>query len=213
MPYGGDLLAARLDDLRRSAADRANADGRSVPDRYGLAEAGAHRCFDYLPWHRVVTGFPGVRLEILVDTRDPDERPAIDAHPCTTAALSSRSSSPPGVAAVIRPVKNRLGLVVDDTRDSAHQPRRHSPTIIVPASALTARPLMYGRTPPSPWRAHHSPKARTYLARRVAEGKTKREAIRVLKRFIVRAVWRAWLECTAKKSEALIEYVAQPSLT
>jgi len=32
--------------------------------------------------------------------------------------------------------------------------------------------------------------------------------MRALKRFIVRAVWRAWLECTAKKSEALIEYAA-----
>jgi len=56
--------------------------------------------------------------------------------------------------------------------------------------------------------AHHLKPAREYLARRVAEGKTRREAMRALKRFIVRAVWRAWLECTAKKSEALIEYAA-----
>ncbi len=34
--------------------------------------------------------------------------------------------------------------------------------------------------------------ARAYLARRVAEGKTKREALRALKRFIIRAIWRRW---------------------
>jgi transposase len=41
----------------------------------------------------------------------------------------------------------------------------------------------------------HSEQARTYVARRTAEGKTKREAIRALKRYIVRAVWRAWRDC------------------
>ena len=43
--------------------------------------------------------------------------------------------------------------------------------------------------------ARRSPQARTYLARRVAEGKTKREAIRALKRFLARAVWRQWQLC------------------
>ena len=43
--------------------------------------------------------------------------------------------------------------------------------------------------------AHHSPEARAYLERRVAEGKTRREAIRALKRFIVRAIWRLWQQC------------------
>ena len=43
--------------------------------------------------------------------------------------------------------------------------------------------------------ARCSPEARAYLARRVAEGKTKREALRALKRFIVRAIWRRWREC------------------
>ncbi len=43
--------------------------------------------------------------------------------------------------------------------------------------------------------AHHSPEARAYLARRVSEGKTKREAIRALKRYLIRAVWRLWQEC------------------
>ena len=43
--------------------------------------------------------------------------------------------------------------------------------------------------------ARRSPQARAYLARRVAEGKTKREAIRALKRFLARAVWRQWQRC------------------
>jgi hypothetical protein len=43
--------------------------------------------------------------------------------------------------------------------------------------------------------AQSSPAARAYLARRVSEGKTRREAIRALKRFLVRAIWRLWQEC------------------
>ncbi len=43
--------------------------------------------------------------------------------------------------------------------------------------------------------AHHLPAARAYLDRRVAEGKTRREARRALTRYIVRAVWRLWQEC------------------
>jgi transposase len=43
--------------------------------------------------------------------------------------------------------------------------------------------------------AHFSPAARAYLSRRVSEGKTKREAIRALKRFLVRAIWQLWQEC------------------
>ncbi len=46
--------------------------------------------------------------------------------------------------------------------------------------------------------AHHLPSARAYLDRRVAEGKTRREARRALTRFIVRAVWRLWQECWPK---------------
>ena len=37
----------------------------------------------------------------------------------------------------------------------------------------------------------------TYLARRESEGKTRREAIRALKRFLVRAIWRLWWECVS----------------
>lgn len=39
--------------------------------------------------------------------------------------------------------------------------------------------------------------AQAYLARRQAEGKTWREAIRALKRYLIRAVWRLWQECLA----------------
>jgi transposase len=45
------------------------------------------------------------------------------------------------------------------------------------------------------------PPARTYLLRRIAEGKTKREARRALKRLIVRRVFHAWLACFATNSE------------
>jgi transposase len=45
--------------------------------------------------------------------------------------------------------------------------------------------------------ARYSSEARTYLDRRVAEGKTRREALRALKRFLIRAIWRLWQECLA----------------
>jgi transposase len=43
--------------------------------------------------------------------------------------------------------------------------------------------------------AHHLEEARAYLDRRVTEGKSRREAMRALKRFIIRAIWRNWQEC------------------
>jgi transposase len=46
--------------------------------------------------------------------------------------------------------------------------------------------------------ARYSPAAQAYLARRQAEGKSWREAIRALKRFICRALWRRWQECLAQ---------------
>jgi len=45
------------------------------------------------------------------------------------------------------------------------------------------------------------PPARTYLLRRSAEGKTKREARRALKRLIVRRIYHAWVDCFAKNTE------------
>jgi transposase len=45
--------------------------------------------------------------------------------------------------------------------------------------------------------------ARRYLAKRMAEGKTKREALRALKRFLVRAVWQAWRQCLGAQAVEL----------
>jgi transposase len=44
------------------------------------------------------------------------------------------------------------------------------------------------------------PPARAYLARRQHEGKTRREAVRALKRYVVRAVWRLWQRCLAHRA-------------
>jgi transposase len=43
--------------------------------------------------------------------------------------------------------------------------------------------------------AHYLPEAKTYIARRMTDGKTKREAHRCLRRYIARAIWRLWREC------------------
>jgi transposase len=43
--------------------------------------------------------------------------------------------------------------------------------------------------------ARSSPDGRPYVQRRMAEGKTWREAIRALKRYLIRATWRRWQEC------------------
>jgi transposase len=56
--------------------------------------------------------------------------------------------------------------------------------------------------------ARYSSEARTYLDRRVAEGKTRREALRALKRFLVRAIWRLWQECLAQPAGAPTAAVA-----
>ena len=45
--------------------------------------------------------------------------------------------------------------------------------------------------------ARHAPQARAYLARRQQEGKTWREAMRALKRHLIRAIWRQWQHCLA----------------
>ena len=39
----------------------------------------------------------------------------------------------------------------------------------------------------------------------MTEGKTWREAIRALKRFLVRAIWRRWQECQAQAPDATVE--------
>jgi transposase len=45
--------------------------------------------------------------------------------------------------------------------------------------------------------AHYLPEARAYIERRLSQGKTKREAHRALKRFVIRAIWHRWQECMA----------------
>ena len=52
--------------------------------------------------------------------------------------------------------------------------------------------------------AHHSPAGRAYLDRKVAQGKTRREARRALKRYIVRAIWRRWQECAGAHNQAMM---------
>lgn len=49
--------------------------------------------------------------------------------------------------------------------------------------------------------AHFLPEARTYLERRVSEGKTRREAHRCLRRYVIRAIWRLWRECLQHPNE------------
>jgi hypothetical protein len=43
--------------------------------------------------------------------------------------------------------------------------------------------------------AHHLPAAKAYVERRVTEGKTRRDAHRAPRRFVIRAIWRLWQEC------------------
>jgi transposase len=56
--------------------------------------------------------------------------------------------------------------------------------------------------------ARYSPEARAYLDRRVAEGKTRREALRALKRFLIRAIWRLWQECLSAQPGSATRAVA-----
>jgi transposase len=45
--------------------------------------------------------------------------------------------------------------------------------------------------------ARHPTDGRAYIDRRRADGKSTREAIRALKRFLVRRIWHLWVECLA----------------
>ena len=56
--------------------------------------------------------------------------------------------------------------------------------------------------------AHHLPAARTYIERRLSEGKTRREAHRALRRFVIRAIWRLWQECQPAQIAASAEMAA-----
>ncbi len=56
--------------------------------------------------------------------------------------------------------------------------------------------------------AHHLPHAKAYLDRRVAEGKTRREARRALTRYLVRAIWHLWQECWPAAIDARVRQAA-----
>ena len=53
-----------------------------------------------------------------------------------------------------------------------------------------------------------SAQAKAYLARRAADGKSRREALRALKRHLVRAVWRLWQECLPAPADTAGEMLA-----
>jgi hypothetical protein len=52
---------------------------------------------------------------------------------------------------------------------------------------------------------HASAAARAYMERRVSEGKSRREAMRALKRYVARSVWRLWQECGVHQREKATE--------
>lgn len=56
--------------------------------------------------------------------------------------------------------------------------------------------------------AHHSPEAKAYLARRTSQGKTRREAHRALRRYVVRALWHLWTECHSLPAPLKVEVAA-----
>jgi len=56
--------------------------------------------------------------------------------------------------------------------------------------------------------AHHLPAAKGYIDRRLSEGKTRREAHRALRRFVIRAIWRLWHECQSVQAAAAVEEAA-----
>jgi transposase len=56
--------------------------------------------------------------------------------------------------------------------------------------------------------AHHSPEARAYLAKRMSQGKTRREAHRALRRYIARALWRLWVECHSPSISTSLQVAA-----
>jgi transposase len=53
-----------------------------------------------------------------------------------------------------------------------------------------------------------SPAAQAYVERRMREGKTRREAVRALKRYVVRAIWQLWQECLPLRGTPSLEVAA-----
>lgn len=57
-------------------------------------------------------------------------------------------------------------------------------------------------------RARSWPPAQAYLARRQADGETWREAIRALKRYLIRAIWRLWQRCLSQPGQPMLQQAA-----
>jgi len=56
--------------------------------------------------------------------------------------------------------------------------------------------------------AHYLPAAKAYIERRLSEGRTRREAHRALRRFVIRTIWHLWQECQSTQTAALVEKAA-----
>lgn len=56
--------------------------------------------------------------------------------------------------------------------------------------------------------SRYSAQAKAYIQKCMSEGKTRREAVRALKRHIVRTIWRLWRECKINKHEAALSFAA-----
>jgi transposase len=50
--------------------------------------------------------------------------------------------------------------------------------------------------------ARYSRQARAYLDRRMSEGRTRKEAFRALKRYVIRAIFNIWVQCMGKRPDA-----------
>ena len=63
-----------------------------------------------------------------------------------------------------------------------------APDISATTKGGTAKPI--ARSGASSWRLAHDPETRAYFERRLKEGRTNRDVIRILKRYVAREVYR-----------------------
>ena len=63
-------------------------------------------------------------------------------------------------------------------------------------------------------RIAHDPETQLYFERRVKEGKTKPEVIRLLKRYVAREVYRSWAQpVSASSSSSFSHGLSQPKVS
>ncbi len=103
--------------------------------------------------------------------------------PIVAAQLIVAWSHPPGRLAW-RPARRLAGVALDPPQAAA----KHNATDS--AKAATTSPNRALHTVIL-HRRQHDPATRDYIARRVAEGKTRREATRLLKRYLARHLYRS----------------------